>query len=198
MRPMSKHARVAVAATAGAWWLLALAACGGAKPAESPGTCPEGTVLTGDSCLPESSGEAKATGDAKPNGEADPATASTKPPAAPSASPPGSGDAEVSGGSYDKDAVEAQLKRAAKQVRFNCGAASDEDGAKKGPWGATTATIVLGRNGHVHEVTVPPPYSGKPVGDCVVNSFRKIQYPPYNAVSDTSITWDVQILEPKN
>jgi hypothetical protein len=82
-------------------------------------------------------------------------------------------------------------------VKDNCGAASDEEGAKTGPWGSTTATIVLGRNGHVHEVTVPSPYSGKPVGDCVVNSFKKIQFPPYAGPSDVSVTWDVQILEPK-
>lgn len=202
---MSKRTKVAAAATASAWWLTALAACGGgAKQAQSPPTCPEGTVLSGDSCVSESAGDTKPSGDTKTGSEANSSKGTAS---GGSASPAGaasatgatsaSGDSDVAAGSYDKEAVEAQLKRAAKQVRANCGAASDEDGAKTGPWGTTTAKIVLGRNGHVREVTVPAPYSGKPVGDCVVNSFRKIQYPPYNAPSDASVNWDIQIVEPK-
>jgi hypothetical protein len=201
MRAMSKLARVAVVGTASALCLLAFSSCGGAKKAESPGTCPEGTVLSGENCVPESAAGSKPSAESKPSGEEDSAKANTKGSGAPSAGSSGanaSGDSPSGGGSiYDKEAVEAQLKRAAKQVRANCGSASDEDGAKTGPWGATTATIVLGRNGHVHEVTVPAPYSGKPVGDCVVNSFRKIQYPPFSGPSDASVTWDVQIVEPK-
>jgi hypothetical protein len=169
------------------WCVLALAACGGAeKPAESPGTCPEGTVLTGESCLPESGGH-------KSSGDEDTPKGNTR-----GSAPSSSGmDSDSSGPAYDKDAVEAQLKRAAKQVQSNCGAASDDEGNKTGPWGATTATIVLGRNGHVQDVSVPAPYSGKPVGDCVVNSFKKIQFPPYAGSSDATVTWDVKIVEPK-
>jgi hypothetical protein len=170
------------------WCLLALAACGGGeKPAESPGNCPEGTVLTGDNCLPESAGGHKSSGDE------DTPKGNTRG----SASSSSSMSSDTSGPGYDKEAVDAQLKRAAKQVHSNCGSASDDEGNKTGPWGATTATIVLGRNGHVQDVTVPAPYSGKPVGDCVVNSFKKIQFPPYAGSSDTTVTWDVQIVEPK-
>lgn len=199
MRAMSERTMVAAVVTASAWCLLALAACGGgSKQAVSPETCPDGTVLSGDSCVPEAAGDAKPAAEPKATGTGDSPKEHAKRTAG---SSPGTAgevvESEVNAGSYDKEAVEAQLRRAAKQVRANCGAASDEEGAKTGPWGATTATIVLGRNGHVHEVTVPAPYSGKPVGDCVVNSFRKIQYPPYNAASDASVTWDIQIIEPK-
>jgi hypothetical protein len=193
MRAMSKRTRVTVGVAGSAWCMLALFACGGAaKQADSPGTCPEGTVLKGDDCLPESGGGAKSSGDNDtPKGNTGGSGVSA-------GSPGGAADDSSSGGgSYDKEAVDAQLKRAAKQVKDNCGSASDEEGAKTGPWGSTTATVVLGRNGHVHEVSVPAPYSGKPVGDCVVNSFRKIQFPPYAGPSDVSITWDVQIVEPK-
>ncbi|HZU83811.1 MAG TPA: hypothetical protein VE987_12880 [Polyangiaceae bacterium] len=186
---MSQRRAIPVKWAASAWCLLALAACGGgggAKEASSPGTCPDGTVLSGEDCLPESAAGSKsgAAGSAK-------------------ASPPedstGSGGASSSGGAaYDKDAVDVQLKRAAKQVRDNCGSASDEDGNKTGPWGSTTATLVLGRNGHIADVTVPAPYSGKPVGDCVVRSFKKIQFPPYAGSSDVTVTWDVEIKEPKS
>lgn len=194
MHPMSKRTKVTVGlVTAGAWWLLVLAGCGGKdKPAESAGTCPEGTVLSGDNCLPSTSGGKKGSDDDdSPKGNTKGSTPS-------SAHASGGDDMESGGnGSYDKDAVEAQLKRAAKQIKNNCGSASDDDGNRNGPWGSTSATIVLGRNGHIHEVTVPSPYAGTPVGDCVVNSFKKLVYPPYAGSTDATISWDVEITKPK-
>ena len=186
----SSAARGRTTAMAGACCVLALGACGGGgKQAESPGTCPDGTVLQGDSCLPETAGAASPKDNDAPKGNTNGSSATAS-----DSSKGGDGD----NGSYDKDAVDAQLKRAAKQVKENCGSASDEDGNKTGPWGSTTATVVLGRNGHVQEVTLPAPYSGKPVGDCVVNSFKKIQFPPYAGSTDVSVPWDVQITEPKH
>jgi len=150
--------------------------------------------LKGDDCVPEST--SAVSGSTKGPDETDSAKGTTSHGDAPSSSSPPAASPE-GGGSYDKDAVDAQLKRAAKQVKNNCGSASDEEGAQSGPWGATTATLVLGRNGHVADVAIPAPYSGKPVGDCVVNSFKKIQFPPYAGSSDASVTWDVEIVKPK-
>jgi hypothetical protein len=94
--------------------------------------------------------------------------------------------------------VEAELKRAARQVKANCGSASDEDGKKTGPWGKTTASVTLGRNGHVKQVSVPSEYDGKPVGVCVVHAFQKIQFPPYAAPDDVTVSWDVELVQPKH
>ncbi|HXN30256.1 MAG TPA: hypothetical protein VN894_00280, partial [Polyangiaceae bacterium] len=139
---MSKRMRVTAIVTASAWSLLALSACGGSKQAKSPETCPEGTVLSGESCIADSAGAAKPGGEPKAGGDVDSPKASSKGPGGSSAGAGGAiAESEVSAGSYDKEAVDAQLKRAAKQVRANCGAASDEEGAKTGPWGSTAATI---------------------------------------------------------
>ena len=123
-----------------------------------------------------------------------------QPPAVASAQ--GEADASVSGGNnetgaFDKEAVESQLKRGARQIKANCGAATDEEGSKKGPWGKTRASIVLGRNGHVRKVTLPDPYEGKPVGDCVVHAFEKLLFPPYAGSSDVTVEWDVELVQPK-
>jgi hypothetical protein len=196
---MKRVPRVAVG-LAGSVCLLALAACGGeTKQADSPGTCPEGTVLKGGDCVPPSAGGSKSNGDEdSPKGNQHATEEKTKPKASASAQGGGGGDDSSGGGSYDKEAVEAQLKRAAKGVKANCGSASDDEGNKTGPWGSTSATIVLGRNGHVQDVTVPAPYAGKPVGDCAVNAFKKILFPPYAGSTDVSINWDVEIVEPKH
>jgi hypothetical protein len=180
---------------AGAVVLAGVAACGGGggKGADSPGTCPDGTVLKGSDCVPAGSGP-DSTGGEAPASKApkpDPDLASGG--AAPASDTPSGG-----GASYDKDAVEIELKRAGRQVKANCGAATNDDGAATGPWGKTTASVTLGRNGHVKQVTLPPTYDGKAVGLCVVHAFQKIQFPPYGGSVDVVVDREVELVKPKH
>ncbi len=46
-------------------------------------------------------------------------------------------------------------------------------------------------------MTVPAPYDGKPVGECVVHAFEKLLFPPYAGSSDATVEWDVEIVQPK-
>lgn len=166
--------------------IFALAGCGGqTKDAESPGTCPEGTVLHGSDCLPASAGKEKDPDEMMPSGSGSHDDSS---------SPSGGSGAHAA---YDKDAVEAELKRAARSVKASCGASTDDDGQATGPWGRTKASVTLGRNGHVKDVTVPAPFGGKPVGECVVHAFEKIWFPPYAGDTDTVVDWDIDIVKPK-
>jgi hypothetical protein len=177
-----KLGTMAVAAT-----VVALFGCGG-KGADSPGTCPEGTMLKGSDCVPsDDSGGSGSSESAPPKKKASDDDSSS-----------GGGGGDSAGGkSYDKDAVEVELKRAARQVKSNCGSATDDDGKATGPWGSTKVSVVLGRNGHVKEATVPSPYDGKPVGVCAANAFKKFIFPPYAADSDITVDWDVEIVQPK-
>jgi hypothetical protein len=190
----------------GAALVLALFGCGGGgKGADSPGTCPEGTVLKGSDCVPSDDSSSSSSSSDSSSGS----TASKKHDDDDSsgggggggggASSGGAGGGDSAGGKtdYDKDAVDVQLKRAARQVKGNCGAATDESGQATGPWGSTKVSVVLGRNGRIKQVTIPSPYDGKPVGLCVVNAFKKIQFPPYAGSSDAMIDWDVEIMQPK-
>jgi hypothetical protein len=83
-------------------------------------------------------------------------------------------------------------------VKANCGSATDENGTATGPWGKTTASVTLGRNGHIKDVSLPAPYGGAPDGDCAVNAFKKIQFPPYASSSDVVVQWDVEFVKPKH
>jgi hypothetical protein len=188
MRRMRKSTVGAIGVT------LALVACGGGgKQADSPGNCPEGTVLRGSDCVPpEAAGDSSGEDSPAPKKSARKPTSDDDAPMGDSAPSGSSGD-----GSYDKEAVSAQLKRAAKQIKANCGSASDEEGKKAGPWGTTQASVTLGRNGHVKQVTIPAPYDGKPVGICVVRAFQRIQFPPYASSSDATVQWDVELVQPK-
>jgi hypothetical protein len=175
---------------------VAVAACGGgAKQAESPGECPEGTVLKGSDCVPpESGGDGESPKKKKKmsDDDAEKSLASGGGDTSPAGGGGGGG-----GGSYDKEAVEAQLRKAAKQIKSNCGAASDDEGNKTGPWGTAHTSIALGRNGHVKQVSVPAPYDGKPVGICLARALQKIVFPPYAASDDASIEWDFELVKPK-
>ncbi len=193
--------------TLGAVLALGLAACGGGgKGADSPGTCPEGTVLKGSDCVPPGDGSTGGGGGggdtAKGGDEGDkPSSGGGGGGGGGSTAGGGAGDeAPASDGktAYDKEAVDVQLKRAARQVKANCGSATDDDGKATGPWGTTKASVVLGRNGHVKQVTIPAPYDGKPVGICVVHAFQRIQFPPYAGSSDAVVDWDVEIVQPKH
>lgn len=96
---------------------------------------------------------------------------------------------------YDKDSTEIVLKRAARQVKENCGAAKGDDGKASGPWGKATIQVQLGRNGHSKGVTVPAPYQGKPVGNCVEQAFSNLTFPPWGG-SDTEVSWEVELVNP--
>jgi hypothetical protein len=170
------------ASVVAAAWLMTITACAGgggeSKPPETPATASKDP----DEVTPSSGSTHHASTDTMPSS---------------SDSAPSS--ASASGQTpYDKDAVEAQLKRGARSVKAACGAATDDEGQANGPWGKTTAKITLGRNGHVKGVTLPSPYEGTPVGVCVLHAFDKIQFPPYAGSSDVSVDWDVELVKPKH
>jgi hypothetical protein len=154
---MMKRKRVAAEACC----IFAIIGCGGGKPAESPTTCPQGTALQGSDCLPTASAEGPTTPTSASTSTSGELHDASQHAAAHDAEPSTPSDSQPP---YDKDAVEAQLKRGARSVKANCGAATDEDGQANGPWGDTKASVTLGRNGHVKQVTVPAPFSGTPAG----------------------------------
>lgn len=96
---------------------------------------------------------------------------------------------------YDKEATEVVLKRAARQVKENCGHAKDDSGKAVGPWGKATLQIQLGHNGHSKGTTIPAPYQGKPTGNCVEKAFTNLTFPPWQG-QDAEIFWEVELVEP--
>ena len=103
--------------------------------------------------------------------------------------------ASLGGPSYDRTALEVTLKRASRQVKSNCGGATDENGVVSGPWGKTTFTVKLGHNGHSKGGSIPAPYDSKPCGRCVVKAFTNLIYAPF-AGEDMDVDWAVEIVKP--
>jgi hypothetical protein len=97
---------------------------------------------------------------------------------------------------YDKEATEVVIKRAARQVKANCGAAKGDDGKATGPWGKVTVQLQLGSNGHSKGITVPSPYQGKPAGNCIEKAFTNLTFPPWGG-TDTEVSWEVELVSPE-
>lgn len=192
---MSKHSATAVTLFT---FAAALVACGPSKPANDPST---------ESASSEGGEAKKKADDETPKWDSSSETAENA--ASPGGSPAKSTSAEMAPPStpaptptarrsdqYDKEATEVVLKRAARQVKANCGHAKDEDGNEKGPWGKTTITITLGHNGHAKGATVPAPYEGKPTGKCAIQAFSNLTFPPWGG-PDTPVDWPIEIDQPK-
>ncbi|MDB4942929.1 MAG: hypothetical protein JWP97_2463 [Labilithrix sp.] len=160
--------------------LAATSACGGDKPkVDDPST----TNAPDDG-----------TGNVKWEG------ASATPPPASTSSGSGGGATVNEGATrnqnqYDKESTEIAVKRAARQVKDNCGAAKDDAGKATGPWGKVTIQLALGHNGHSKGTTVPAPFQGKPVGNCIERAFTNLTFAPW-AGTDTEITWEVELVQP--
>jgi hypothetical protein len=162
---------------------LALSGCG-AKP-KQVGEYPA-----------ENSGETK-SGDETPKWEG---AAPPPPPlsAEEKAKPKGGGVQEAAtrrNDQYDKEHTEVVIKRAARQVKENCGQAKDDTGKATGPWGKVTLQIQLGAAGRSKGVTVPAPYQGKAVGNCIEKAFSNLTYPPWGG-ADTEVSWEVELVSP--
>lgn len=170
-------------------WVLvfALVGCGGgdagSQGAASPTQpeCEPGQILEGGECVPVGGTPSQGT----PPGDEGQTTGTS-----------GTGGTTTGKVPYDKDNVDMKLQGAATRVKNNCGGATDADGKAVGPWGQTKVTITLGRNGRVHDVTIPAPYDGQPTGRCAVLAFKGLIFPPYAAPADVTLDWDVELVKP--
>jgi hypothetical protein len=176
-----------------AWLATAAIACGGpAEPANSATDAPDASAA----------GSATTAGDdPAPKWDSTSSAATSTPPSTASA---GGTSGGASMGSmptahrtdvYDKEATEIALKRAALQVKKNCGQAKNSDGKAVGPWGTTQVQVTLGHNGHTRGATVAPPFDGAPSGNCVIQAFSLLSFPPWDG-PDTTIPWDVELVQP--
>ncbi len=126
-------------------------------------------------------------------------------------SPSGAGSASTNGGSsappvasppqrrsdqYDKEHTDIVLSRAIRQVKANCGLATDETGKPAGPWGKVTISVMLGHNGHSKGATVPAPYDGTPPGRCIAHAFSTLTFPPWGG-ADTPVDVELELPRPE-
>ncbi len=97
--------------------------------------------------------------------------------------------------SYDKEAADLALARAARQTKENCGQAKSDVGEAKGPWGKTDIHVTIGRNGHTKNVVIDAPFTDTPTGKCAVRAFSNLVIPPWNG-ADVTLDQPIEIPRP--
>jgi hypothetical protein len=91
-------------------------------------------------------------------------------------------------GEFDDKQADLELRRATRSAE-TC---PDVVTGDKVPHGKTGVTITFALDGSVAEATIPPPYEGTRLGDCVLNAYTAVIVPPYSGERKV-ITWDVNL-----
>jgi hypothetical protein len=154
----------------------------GIQPGEMNGTC---LALLGTLAVAGCAGAPAPP--ARLAAQAEPPTTTVTP-----AEPP----AEPAKSKLDEEYTASQLSRATAFARAQCGAATNDAGERKGPWGKATVTLKIGRNGRPLDVTIAAPHAGTPTGNCVIHAFEALVFLPYPGDHDEAREVEVTIDEP--
>jgi hypothetical protein len=95
-------------------------------------------------------------------------------------------------GEFDDKQADLELRRATRSAE-TC---PDVVTGDKVPHGKTGVTLTFALDGSVAEATIPPPYEGTRLGDCVLNAYTAVIVPPYSGERKV-ITWDVNLEKAK-
>lgn len=91
-------------------------------------------------------------------------------------------------GAFDDKQADLELQRATRSAE-TC---PEVVPGEKSPRGKTSVTLTFALDGSVASATIPPPFEGTRLGDCVLNAYQAIIVPPY-AGERKVITWDVDL-----
>jgi hypothetical protein len=92
---------------------------------------------------------------------------------------------------FDRKQVDLELKRATRSAE-SCPGVVAEMEKKDHPRGETKVTISFQEDGTVRQVTIPSPFDGTPIGDCVIKAYKPVIIPPYNG-GEQIVDWDVSL-----
>lgn len=96
---------------------------------------------------------------------------------------------------FDKKQTKMELQRATMSAESCPGVVYEQEG-KEHPRGDFKATITFQEDGTVKAITIPSPFDGKPVGDCVIQAYKHVIIPPYVG-GEQIVDWDVSLKDKK-
>ena len=96
---------------------------------------------------------------------------------------------------FDKKQTKMELQRATMSAESCPGVVYEQEG-KEHPRGDFKASITFQEDGTVKQVSIPSPFDGKPVGDCVIQAYKHVIVPPYTG-GEQIVDWDVSLKDKK-
>jgi hypothetical protein len=97
---------------------------------------------------------------------------------------------------FDQKQTKLELERATISAQSCPGVVAGTE-TKDHPRGDTRVTVTFQQDGTVKEVTIPSPFDGTPIGDCVLQAYKKVIVPPYDTGGDQIMDWDVSLKDAK-
>jgi hypothetical protein len=91
-------------------------------------------------------------------------------------------------GVFDERQAELEFQRATRSAE-TC---PDVVTGENSPHGKTTVTVTFALDGSVAAASIPPPFEGTRLGNCVLNAYQALIVPPYSGERKV-ITWDVNL-----
>jgi hypothetical protein len=91
-------------------------------------------------------------------------------------------------GVFDEKQAELEFQRATRSAE-TCPDVVSGEGA---PHGKTAVTVTFALDGSVAAASIPPPFEGTRLGNCVLNAYQALIVPPYSGEHKV-ITWDVNL-----
>ena len=95
-------------------------------------------------------------------------------------------------GAFDEKQAEMEFQRATRSAE-TC---PDVVTGENLPHGKTAVTVTFALDGSVAAATIPPPFDGTRLGNCVLNAYQALIVPPYSGERKV-ITWDVNLEKSK-
>ena len=95
-------------------------------------------------------------------------------------------------GEFDEKQAELEFQRATRSAE-TC---PDVVTGENVPHGKTAVTVTFALDGSVAAATIPPPYDGTNLGNCVINAYQALIVPPYSGERKV-ITWDLNLAKAK-
>jgi hypothetical protein len=92
---------------------------------------------------------------------------------------------------FDEKQSKLELQRATNSAESCPGAVSGTEGKDK-PRGQTRVTVTFQEDGTVRDVTIPSPFDGTKIGDCVLRAYKGVIVPPYTG-GEQIVDWDIDL-----
>jgi hypothetical protein len=92
---------------------------------------------------------------------------------------------------FDKKQAKMELQRATRSAESCPGVVAEQE-TKDKPRGATRVSITFQEDGTVRQASIPSPFDGTPVGECVLRAYKSVIVPPYEG-GDQIVDWDLEL-----
>ena len=98
---------------------------------------------------------------------------------------------------FDKKQTKLELQRATRSAESCPGVVKEQEEKGKAPRGDVSVTIGFNPDGTVKSVTLPSPFDETPVGDCVINAYKKVLVPPFTDGAK-ALDWPITLADKKD